>query len=155
MNTKKLKVGFAWSGRVTHMRDQVRTMDVKYLDELFKIKNIDFFSLQKFSKKEDIKHLSEFNNVYDCDKSLKDFLHTAYFIKKMDVIITIDTSLIHLAGTLGKRSYLLLPLVPDWRWGLNNKQEWYPDVNLLRQKRIDDWTHPIKEAKKVLEKLSG
>jgi len=73
----------------------------------------------------------------------------------MDVIITIDTSLVHLAGTLVKKTYLLLPLVPDFRWGLKSKQGWYPEINLLRQKEIDDWTYPINEAKKILKKLSG
>ena len=71
----------------------------------------------------------------------------------MDVILTVDTSLVHLAGTLGKKSYLFLPLVPDYRWGLKSKQEWYPEVNLLKQKKIDDWTHPIKEAKKDFGKI--
>ena len=155
LNSKKLKVGFAWSGRVTHMRDQVRTMDINLLHDLFKHKDIDFFSLQKFSKKEDIEFLNNFKNIHDCEKDLNDFLHTAYFINKMDVIFTVDTSLIHLAGTLGKKAYLFLPLVPDYRWGLKSKQEWYPEVNLLRQKKIDDWTHPVKEAKKILQKLSS
>ena len=155
LNSKKLKVGFAWSGRVTHLRDQVRTMDINLLNDLFKLKEIDFFSLQKFSKKEDLNYISKFKNIHDCEKDLNDFLHTAYFINKMDVILTVDTSLVHLAGTLGKKSYLFLPLVPDYRWGLKSKQEWYPEVNLLKQKKIDDWTHPVKEAKKILEKLSS
>ena len=155
LNSDKLKVGFAWSGRPTHLRDQVRTMDINYFENLFNSKDVNFFSLQKFGKKEDLKYMSKFNNVYDCENDLKDFLHTAYLIKHMDVIFTIDTSLVHLAGTLNKKTFLFLPLVPDYRWGLKNKQEWYPEVNLLRQKKIDDWTHPVKEAKKVLEKLSS
>ena len=155
LSSKKLKVGFAWSGKSTHLRDQVRTMDISYFEKLFKTKGIEFFSLQKFGKKEDIRYMSKFENVHDCDKDLKDFLHTAYLVKEMDVIITIDTSLVHLAGTLAKKTYLLLPLVPDFRWGLKSKQGWYPEVNLLRQKAIDDWTHPINEAKKILKKLSS
>ncbi len=155
LNSKKLKVGFAWSGRPTHLRDQVRTIDISSFEKLFKTQGVDFFSLQKFGKKEDHKYMSKFENVHDCERDLKDFLHTAYLIKEMDVIITIDTSLVHLAGTLAKKSYLLLPLVPDFRWGLKSKQGWYPEINLLRQKEIDDWTYPINEAKKILKKLSG
>ena len=82
------------------------------------LKKLIFFSLQKFSKKEDLNYISKFKNIHDCEKDLNDFLHTAYFINKMDVILTVDTSLVHLAGTLGKKSYLFLPLVPDYRWGL-------------------------------------
>ena len=148
LNSKKLKVGFAWSGRTQHMRDQVRTMDIKCLDSLFKTKEVDFSLFKNLVKKEDLKYLNKFSNVYDCENVLKDFLHTAYLIKQMDVILTVDTSLVHMAGTLGKKTYLFLPLVPDYRWGLKSKQEWYPEVNLLRQKKIDDWTHPVKEAKR-------
>ena len=108
-----------------------------------------------YSLSEKNKYMEKFENVHDCERDLKDFLHTAYLIKEMDVIITIDTSLVHLAGTLAKKTYLLLPLVPDFRWGLKSKQGWYPEINLLRQKEIDDWTHPINEAKKILKKLSG
>ena len=86
---------------------------------------------------------------------LKDFLHTAYLVNKMDVIFTIDTSLVHMSGTLGKKTFLFLPLVPDFRWGLNKNQEWYPNLELLRQAKIDDWTQPVKEAKKLIKKLSS
>ena len=155
LSSKNLKVGFAWSGRPTHLRDQVRSININLFEDLFKIKGIDFFSLQKFGKKEDLKFLRKFKNVYDCDKDLKDFLHTAHLAKQMDVIFTIDTSLVHLAGTLGKKTFLFLPLVPDYRWGLKENQEWYPEVSLLRQKKIDDWSQPFIKAKKVLEKLSS
>ena len=94
---KNLKVGFAWSGKPTHLRDQVRTMDVSLFGDLFDSKNADFFSLQKFSKKEDLKFLEKYKNVYNCEADLKDFLHTAYLVNEMDVILTIDTSLVHMS----------------------------------------------------------
>ena len=111
--------------------------------------------LQKFSKKEDLKFLEKYKNVYNCEADLKDFLHTAYLVNEMDVILTIDTSLVHVSGTLGKKTFLFLPLVPDFRWGLNKNQEWYPNLELLRQAKIDDWTQPVKEAKKLIKKLSS
>ena len=155
LDSKNLKVGFAWSGKPTHLRDQVRTMDVSLFGDLFDSKNTDFFSLQKFSKKEDLKFLEKYKNVYNCEADLKDFLHTAYLVNEMDVILTIDTSLVHMSGTLGKKTFLFLPLVPDFRWGLNKNQEWYPNLELLRQAKIDDWTQPVKEAKKLIKKLSS
>ena len=56
-------------------------------------------------------------------------MHTAFFIDKMDVVFTIDTSLVHLAGTMNKKTYLFLPFVPDYRWGLKETQDWYPSVS--------------------------
>ena len=153
LNSKKLKVGFAWSGRVTHLRDQVRTMDINLLNDLFKLKEIDFFSLQKFSKKEDLNYISKFKNIHDCEKDLNDFLHTAYFINKMDVIFTVDTSLIHLAGTLGKNLFIS-STCSDYDGDLKANKSGIQSKS-LRQKKIDDWTHPVKEAKKILQKLSS
>ena len=88
------------------------------LDRFIKTKELIFSLFKNLVKKKILNYLNKFKNVYDCEKDLKDFLHTAYFIKQMDVIFTVDTSLVHLAGTLGKKTYLFLPLVPDYRWGL-------------------------------------
>ena len=76
-------------------------------------------------------------------------------MNKMDLVFSVDTSLVHLSGTLGKRTYLFLPMVPDFRWGLKQGQEWYPSVKLLRQKALNDWTHPINECKKIIEEKLG
>ena len=73
----------------------------------------------------------------------------------MDLVLTVDTSLVHLSGSIGKETYLYLPKVPDWRWGLKDKQDWYESVHLLRQKDIDDWSIPLKESEKILKKLSS
>ena len=90
--------------------------------------------------------------MINTSKELNDFLHTAYITSKMDYILTIDTSLVHLAGSMNKKTYLFCPKVPDWRWGLKEKQEWYPSVNLLRQKNVGDWSEPLKSAINLLKK---
>ena len=68
----------------------------------------------------------------------------------MDLIISVDTSLVHLAGSINKKTYLMTPVVPDWRWGLERKQDWYPSISLVRQEKIGSWVEPIKKMKKLL-----
>ncbi|MFL2679016.1 MAG: tetratricopeptide repeat protein [Alphaproteobacteria bacterium] len=152
-NSKKIKVGIAWSGRPTHMRDFCRNIKVESLGKIFENKDIDFFVLQKIYKEEDAKYLEKFENVYNLSDDLKDFMDTATFLDKMDVVFTVDTSLVHIAATMGIETYLFIPLVPDYRWGLKDSQDWYPSLKLLRQKSRDDWTNPLKMGNEILKKL--
>ena len=149
-NSKKLKIGLAWSGSPKHLRDFCRSIDIDLLKNIFEIPNVEFFALQKVHKENDIKFIKKFKNVHDCTDHLKDFVYTAYFVKKMDMIFTVDTSLVHMAGTMNKKTFLFLPKVPDYRWGLKNKQEWYPSVSLLRQEKVSDWKKPIEDCQKII-----
>jgi len=151
LQTKKLKVGVSWSGSPKHWRDGNRSINLEYLQDLFELNDTEFFVLQKTYNKDDKKYIRKFSNLHNCSQHLKDFLHTAYLTDKMDLILSVDTSLVHLAGTLGKKTYLFLPAVPDWRWGLKETQDWYPSVSLLRQKNVDDWTFPIQESIRILK----
>ena len=148
--SKKLKIGLAWSGRPTHIRDLNRNIKIEVLKEIFEY-DAEFFVLQKFYKGNDAEYLKQFKNVYNCSDHLKDFLHTTYYLNNMDLIFTVDTSLVHMSGTLGKETYLFLPMVPDFRWGLKKEQEWYPSVKLLRQSSLNDWNHPIEECKRIIQ----
>ncbi len=72
--------------------------------------------------------------------SINNFYDTALAIDNLDYIISVDTSVVHLSGAMGKPTFVLLPYNPDWRWGLEgNKTEWYDSVTLFRQKEINDW----------------
>jgi len=150
VNSKKLKIGLAWSGSPKHLRDLCRSIDITLLKNIFGTSNVEFFALQKVHKESDVKFLKKFKNVHDCTKHLKDFMYTAYFVEKMDMIFTVDTSLVHMAGTMNKKTYLFLPKVPDYRWGLKNNQEWYPSVSLLRQEKVSDWKKPIEDCQKII-----
>ena len=150
VNSKKLKIGLAWSGSHKHLRDFCRSINLKLLKNIFETSNVEFFAIQKVFKENDKKFLKKFKNVHDCTDHLKDFTHTAYFVDKMDMIFTVDTSLVHIAGTMNKKTFLFLPKVPDYRWGLKNNQEWYPSVSLLRQEKLDDWKKPIEDCQKII-----
>ncbi len=151
INSKKLKVGIAWSGNPKHARDYCRSIKLELLGDIFKNSNVDFYVLQKVYNKDDAKNLKKFKNVYNLTDHLNNFMDTAHLIEKMDIIFTIDTSLLHVAGTMNKKTYLFLPKVPDYRWGLKETQDWYPSVNLLKQKEVDDWNYPLEKCDKIIK----
>ncbi len=155
LSSKKIKVGLCWSGSPKHWRDKNRSIEIKNFQNLLKNKNVEFFGIQKVYKKEDKKFINKYKNFHNCSDVLSNFVHTAYLVDNMDIILTVDTSLVHLSGSIGKNTYLYLPKVPDWRWGLKDKQDWYKSVHLLRQRDIDDWSIPLKESEEILKKLSS
>ena len=73
------------------------------------------------------------------------------FTKSPVNIITSDSCVAHLAGAMGKETWLLLHFVPDWRWGIDSEQEWYPSVKNIRQIQIENWSEPINKVKKILK----
>ena len=156
LKSKKLKVGISWSGSPKHWRDKNRSIEIKNFENLFENSNVEFFAIQKVNKESDKNFIEKFKNLTNCSEELNDFCHSAILLNQMDIVLTVDTSLVHLSGSLGKETYLFLPVVPDWRWGLKNEQTWYNSVQSLRQDKIDDWKSPIKKAEKIIKtKLSS
>ncbi len=79
-------------------------------------------------------------NIVNLNNQLKDFADTAAAIDNLDLIISVDTAVVHLAGALGKPVWTLLPFVPDWRWMLERSDSpWYPSMRLFRQRQLHDW----------------
>ena len=150
LNNKKLKVGITWSGNPKHWRDKNRSIELEMLETLFSLEKVEFYAIQKVFEKREEKILKKYKNINLCSKYLFDFAHTAYITSEMDLIISVDTSLVHLAGSMNKKTYLMTPVVPDWRWGLERKQDWYPSISLVRQEKIGSWFEPIKKMKKLL-----
>ena len=150
LNNKKLKVGITWSGNPKHWRDKNRSIELEMLQTLFSLEKVEFYAIQKVFEKREERILEKYKNVNPCSEYLHDFAHTAYLTSGMDLIITVDTSLVHLAGSMNKKTYLMTPVVPDWRWGLEKNQDWYPSISLVRQEKIGCWIQPIQKMKKLL-----
>lgn len=130
----KLNIGFSYRGSPLHKGDKKRNLALSDFKILFENSNIDFYSLQYENAFEVEEYMKEYKNIYDCREYINDFNDTANILSKLDLVITIDSSLIHLCGALGINSYLILGKNSEWRWLLNtNKSIWYNSIEIFRE----------------------
>ncbi len=135
----KVKVGLAWAGSRTHRNDRRRSVALAKLVRWFGIDDIDWFSLQKGEAENDIAAVPEARRLVRLSAD-NDFDDTAALVAALDLVISVDTSIAHLAGALGKPVWVLLPFAPDWRWLPGRVDSpWYPTARLFRQPRPGDW----------------
>ena len=110
--------------------------------------------LQKDIRPEDQAILESLNQLHCHKDELRDFADTAALIQEMDVVISVCTSVAHLAGALGHKTWILLPYSADYRWMLNEKDSpWYPDIELFRSKKIGDWSDVINQTTHKLKRI--
>jgi ADP-heptose:LPS heptosyltransferase len=148
----KLRIGLVWSGSKSHKNDHNRSLLLKQLSPLLQLP-FEFHSLQKEIRECDRKTLNTYKSIYQHQDDLKDLSDTAALIEQMDLIISVDTSVAHLAGALGKQIFILLPFIPDYRWMLDRRDTpWYPSAILFRQPIINDWCSVILNVKETLQK---
>lgn len=151
--TKRLRVGLAWSGSRQHINDRQRSLAFDQLKPLLAM-NAEFHSLQK-EYREDRSNL-EINCIFDHSAQLQDMTDTAALIMQLDLIITVDTSVAHLAAALGKPCWIILATNPDFRWGLESEHSpWYPSVLLFRGSAQRNWTGVIDDVCEKLQTLLG
>jgi Flp pilus assembly protein TadD len=130
----KLKVGLVWAGRPNHANDARRSISLAALAPLAQVPGISFYSLQIGEPASQAKAPPPGMNLIDRTAELTDFAETAAFIENLDLVISVDTAVVHLTGSLGKPVWTLLPFAPDWRWLLDrNDSPWYPTMRLFRQ----------------------
>jgi ADP-heptose:LPS heptosyltransferase len=112
---------------------------------------VHFFSLQKGKAAEETSDPQKDLNLTNWTADLHNFDDTAALIDNLDLVISVDTSVAHLAGALAKPTWLLLPVIPDWRWMLNRSDSpWYPTMRLFRQTKPGDWSSVVSEVVKLL-----
>jgi len=151
------KVGIVWAGDPIHTNDHNRSCRLKDFMSLAKLKNVNLFSLQKGSCVDQIKNWpSDIEPIEDIGQGFNDFSDTAAAIENMDLIISVDTSVIHLAGAMGKTAWLIIPYESDWRWMLDRQDSpWYPTVRIFRQKQHSGWEELFDRVADSLEDLIG
>ena len=138
-NKVRPRIGLAWSGSASHSNDRNRSVALRSLEPLLSL-NFEFHSLQKEIRTEDQSVLAGFTKILCHESELHDFADTAALIAEMDLVISVDTSVAHLAGALGKAVWILLPYAPDYRWMTERSDSpWYPTARLFRQSAIGDW----------------
>jgi len=135
------RVGIVWAGGKQHKNDRNRSIPLNYLEPLFANKYIDFYSLQ-YERHDEIQR---YDNVFDLSAHINDFSDTAAIINELDLVLSVDTSVAHLSGAMGKPTLILLPFAPDFRWLLDREDNpWYDNVRLFRQPDIGDWKSVIR-----------
>ncbi len=141
---KALKVGIVWSGNAAHKNDHNRSIPFSLFKGLFREADARFFVVQKQVSDEEAHQLSGVSHVTNLASELGDFTDTAAILSNLDLLISVDTSVAHLAGGLGIKTWLLLPAAPDWRWLLaRDDSPWYPSFRLYRQPKVNDWESVI------------
>jgi tetratricopeptide (TPR) repeat protein len=148
------KIGLAWAGSAKHVRDRERSMRLADLMPLLEI-DATFVSLQKEIPARDAETLSRCS-LLQFGERLEDFSDTAALIAELDLVISVDTSVAHLAGALGKPVWILLTHAPDWRWQLNrNDSPWYPSARLYRQGETRTWSGVTMRLRQALLEFGG
>ncbi len=146
-----LRVGIVWSGSAIHADDRNRSITLDRLMSLFDAPGIEFFNLQKETRAAERGVLADDPRLTDLGPHLGDFCDTAAAIAHLDLVISVDTSVAHLAGALGKPVWILLPFCPDWRWLIaRDDSPWYPTARLFRQPTPGDWKNVIGTVRREL-----
>lgn len=146
------RIGVVWSGNAGHKNDRDRSIPLAIFKHLL-VGEYAYFSLQKEIRELDKAELPALPMLRTFTAELADFSDTAALISLMDVVITVDTSVAHLAGALGKEVWILLPFVPDWRWMMHRPDSpWYDSATLIRQSKRADWPSVVGEVAERLRK---
>ncbi len=136
----RLKIGFVWATNPSNSTSGKRSCPVNHFLQLLDIPQIALYSLQKDAPEADRALLQQRDRLFDVQAQLTDFADTAAAIAQLDLVITVDTAVAHLAGAMGKPTWILLAHVPDWRWLMDRDDSpWYPTMRLFRQTQPSDW----------------
>lgn len=149
LSKAKINIAIAISGNLDHINNQNRSISLKYFEPIIDIANL--YIVQKELSAPDAEYANLRTEVFFLGELIDDFQDSAAIVEIMDLVISVDTSLIHLAGALGKKSFLMLPLISEWRWLLNRTDSpWYDSIKIFRQSELNDWITVVDRVKKEL-----
>jgi len=146
----RLRVGLCWAGAAAHLNDRNRSIPLDRMVPVLAVSGLDFVSLQKDVNETQAEILRN-HGVTQLGQQFTDFADTAAILATLDLVVTVDTSIAHLAGAMGKAVALLLPFAPDFRWLLDRSDSpWYPTMRLFRQTTIGGWDHALELLRQEL-----
>lgn len=146
------RIGVVWAGNPKHENDRNRSVAFSMMEQLFEIDEVSWISLQVGERAMDISQTQ--HKIIDISSGLVDFFETAGAIANLDLVITIDSAVAHLAGAMGKETWLLLPRNPDWRWQLKREDSpWYPTMRIFRQQEAGKWQDVFTRVKDAIRKI--
>ncbi|MEN9471999.1 MAG: hypothetical protein RLZZ495_88, partial [Pseudomonadota bacterium] len=150
---KKPRVGLVWSGGTGHHNDRNRSLLLADLARHLP-PNREYICLQKEIRQDDLAFLRSHQTIHTFESHIHDFGDTAALCALVDVVISVDTSVAHLAGALGRPLWLLVPFAPDWRWMLERMDSpWYPTATLYRQTALGDWNSVLQSIHRDLNAM--
>ena len=157
---RSLRVGIAWQGNPGFLHDRLRSIPLAHFAKLAKVPGLQLVSLQKGPGKEQLLEQKDEFSVLDLgnrvDEKYGGFMDTAAIMQNLDLVITSDTVIAHLAGALGVPVWVALALAPDWRWLLNREDSpWYPTMRLFRQRSQGDWDEVFERIAEQLRKRAN
>lgn len=146
-NNDKFKIGIVWQCKNVYRRDEYRSIaNINQLLPITQIPDIQLYSIQKGNGANQVNNLPQDVNIINLSETFNDFSDTAAAIKNMDLVISVDTSVLHLSAALGVNTYVMLEHCADWKWLLNkNKSYWYKNMTLFRQDKPQNWDYVINE----------
>lgn len=150
---RSLRVGLVWSGNPKYSDDLIRSVPRHLIASFLEVHGVCFFSLQlgAAASQLDVSQTA----LSDLQPAITDMADTAALLRHLDLVITVDTSVAHLSGALGRPTWVLLPFVPDWRWLMGrNDSPWYPTARLFRQPRFGDWPSVLQQVRSELAALA-
>jgi len=149
------KIGIVWAGSPTHANDKNRSILLRRLLPLAAVPGVRSVSLQKGERSKQVAEAPEFNLI-DWTEELRNYDDTAALVSALDLIISVDTSVAHLSGALGKPTWTLIPYAPDFRWLLDRQDSpWYPTMRLFRQPALGDWETVVQRVAGELGDFTG
>jgi hypothetical protein len=150
------RVAIAWAGHARHANDRNRSMTLDLLAPLFAIGGVSFISIQRDLRESDAATLARHPNITHVGDDLADMADTAAVTGLADLTLAVDTSVVHLAGSMGRDVWVMLPFSPDWRWTRDGaRSPWYPRTRLFRQPSIGDWKSVVATIGDALGSATG
>jgi tetratricopeptide (TPR) repeat protein len=151
----RLRVGVCWSGTDRHSNNRHRSLTLDRFTTILSVPGVDFVSLQREIEQSETAILSDYA-VTELGHEFDDFADTAAVVSMLDLVISVDTSVAHLAGAMAKAVAVLIPFSPDFRWLLDRTDSpWYPTMRLFRQTAIGDWSDPLDRLRKELSGVAA
>lgn len=149
LSSQEQRIGLVWAGNPKHHNDHNRSIPLNLFQELLALPQITWISLQVGERAQEAQQFSQ--QLFDFSAELTDFAQTSGLIDNLDLVISVDSAVAHLAGAMGKRTWLLLPFDPDWRWQLDRcNSPWYDSIRLFRQTSKGNWQEVIQKVKDEL-----
>ncbi len=150
------RIGLVWSGNPDHDNDRNRSIALARFRPLLSVAGLEFVSLVKDLKRGDAQTLRALGEVVPLGREFRDFADTAAAVSLLDLVISVDTAVAHLAGALAKPVWILLPYSADWRWLLDRDDSpWYPTARLFRQAAIGDWDGVLERVRHELARFAN